>query len=110
MTSSRGDSMRNKRSGSDGKLRAGIEICRLARNTFQRRSRGRGGSPEVRAGNAMIPRFIRSLLIKACLAIVPMGGAFLIFVPAARADYAVLRSGQRLAISGWERLGDTVRL
>ena len=28
----------------------------------------------------------------------------------ARADYAVLRSGQRLDISGWERTGDSVRL
>ena len=28
----------------------------------------------------------------------------------AKADYAVLRSGQRLHITGWENLGDTVRL
>ena len=28
----------------------------------------------------------------------------------ARADYAVLRSGQRLHITGWQNLGDTVRL
>ena len=31
-------------------------------------------------------------------------------VPAARADYAVLRSGQRLHITSWERVGDLVRL
>jgi hypothetical protein len=30
--------------------------------------------------------------------------------PPLRADYAVLRSGQRLHITGYERLGDTVRL
>jgi soluble lytic murein transglycosylase-like protein len=30
-------------------------------------------------------------------------------VPAAHADYAVLRSGQRLHITGWQRQGDTVR-
>lgn len=30
--------------------------------------------------------------------------------PAARADYAVLRSGQRLHIAGYERVGDSVRL
>jgi soluble lytic murein transglycosylase-like protein len=30
--------------------------------------------------------------------------------PAARADYAVLRSGQRLDITGWQRVGDHVRL
>ena len=34
----------------------------------------------------------------------------LLYVPTARADYAVLRSGQRLEISGWQALGDTVRL
>ena len=28
----------------------------------------------------------------------------------AKADYAVLRSGQRLHITGWQTLGDTVRL
>jgi len=32
------------------------------------------------------------------------------FAPAARADYAVLRSGQRLHITGWQNLGETVRL
>src|SRR5262245_14561734 len=34
----------------------------------------------------------------------------LVFAPAARAEYAVLRSGQRLEISGWQRLGDSMRL
>jgi soluble lytic murein transglycosylase-like protein len=36
--------------------------------------------------------------------------ALLLTVPAARADYAVLRSGQRLHITGYERDGETVRL
>src|SRR5207248_8281397 len=39
--------------------------------------------------------------------------AFLIALVAAQpaqADYAVLRSGQRLHITGWQNLGDTVRL
>jgi hypothetical protein len=31
-------------------------------------------------------------------------------VPSARADYAVLQSGQRIHITGYERMGDTVRL
>lgn len=35
---------------------------------------------------------------------------FLLAVPAARADYAVLRSGQRLHITGVERMEGTVRL
>jgi soluble lytic murein transglycosylase-like protein len=41
------------------------------------------------------------------------GAVFLIALLAAqpaKADYAVLRSGQRLHITGWENLGDTVRL
>jgi len=41
------------------------------------------------------------------------GTAFLIALFAAqpaKADYAVLRSGQRLHITGWQNLGDTVRL
>ena len=33
-----------------------------------------------------------------------------IVAPAARADYAVLRSGLRLRIAGYERVGDSVRL
>lgn len=33
-----------------------------------------------------------------------------LFAPAARADYAVLRNGQRLHVTSYENLGDTVRL
>jgi hypothetical protein len=32
------------------------------------------------------------------------------FVPCARADYAVLQSGQRIHITGYERIGETIRL
>ena len=32
------------------------------------------------------------------------------YVPAARADYAVLQSGQRLHITGYESVGETIRL
>lgn len=41
------------------------------------------------------------------------GSGFLICMFAAqpaKADYAVLRSGQRLHVTGWQNLGDTVRL
>jgi len=51
----------------------------------------------------------RSRTISSLLA----GTAFLIALFAAqpaKADYAVLRSGQRLHITGWQNLGDTVRL
>lgn len=43
-----------------------------------------------------------------CVALVTL--SLLLLAPAARADYAVLRSGQRLHITGWEKQGDTVRL
>jgi soluble lytic murein transglycosylase-like protein len=36
--------------------------------------------------------------------------ASLLLAQSAKADYAVLRSGQRLHITGWQNLGDTVRL
>jgi len=51
----------------------------------------------------------RARKVKTLLAV----AALLIAVTAAqpaRADYAVLRSGQRLHITGWQSLGDTVRL
>jgi soluble lytic murein transglycosylase-like protein len=51
----------------------------------------------------------RSRTISSLLA----GTAFLMALFAAqpaKADYAVLRSGQRLHITGWQNLGDTVRL
>ena len=35
---------------------------------------------------------------------------FAALAPAARADYAVLQSGQRVHITGYERLGETIRL
>src|ERR1700688_673766 len=33
-----------------------------------------------------------------------------VLVPAARADYAVLQSGQRIHITSYERVGNTIRL
>jgi hypothetical protein len=46
------------------------------------------------------------LLATACATIC---GAFLA-VPCARADYAVLRNGQRLQVTSYQKVGDTVRL
>ena len=51
----------------------------------------------------------RSPMISSFLA----GAAFfisLLSAQPAKADYVVLRSGQRLHVTGWENLGDTVRL
>jgi soluble lytic murein transglycosylase-like protein len=51
----------------------------------------------------------RSRMISSLLA----GAGFVIALVAAQpaqADYAVLRSGQRLHVTGWQNLGDTVRL
>jgi soluble lytic murein transglycosylase-like protein len=42
--------------------------------------------------------------------IAAVGAVAALAAPAARADYAVLRSGQRLHITGYETLGATVRL
>jgi len=67
------------------------------------RERSRGTKSCARWGGA------RSRMIPALLA----GAGFLIALAAAQpasADYAVLRSGQRLHITGWQNLGDTVRL
>jgi len=50
------------------------------------------------------------LLAQAGFAIAVILLTLLIGAQPARADYAVLRSGQRLHITGWQALGDTVRL
>ena len=44
------------------------------------------------------------------VATIALMGCLLCLIPAARADYAVLQSGQRIHITGYEQLGDTVRL
>jgi hypothetical protein len=49
---------------------------------------------------------LRSWVASACVLVV----VCLLAAPTARADYAVLRNGQRLHIAGYEKLGDTVRL
>lgn len=46
---------------------------------------------------------------KACLSILGIAAA-LSWAPAARAEFAVLRNGQRLHITGYERDGETLRL
>jgi soluble lytic murein transglycosylase-like protein len=39
-----------------------------------------------------------------------MIAAFAVLTPCARADYIVLQSGQRIHVTGYERVGDTLRL
>ena len=53
-----------------------------------------------------------SLRIARITPVAVLGGitALFAFATNARADYAVLRSGQRLHITGWQSLGDTVQL
>jgi hypothetical protein len=53
--------------------------------------------------------FARRALPCAPSAVLVFISLFCCAVPAAHADYAVLRSGQRLHITGWQCLGDTVR-
>jgi hypothetical protein len=43
-------------------------------------------------------------------ATVALMGVLAALAPGARADYAVLQSGQRIHITGYERMGDTLRL
>jgi hypothetical protein len=52
-------------------------------------------------------RFTRAAILSAAGVGLCMLGAM---APAARADYAVLQSGQRIHVTGYENLGDTVRL
>ena len=55
----------------------------------------------------LAPRAVlRPLLAAACA----ITFSCLLAAPAARADYAVLRNGQRLHVTSYEKLGDTVRL
>lgn len=44
------------------------------------------------------------------LGLIAAAGAFAVIAPAVRADYAVLRNGQRLHVYGYEQLGPTTRL
>jgi len=53
----------------------------------------------ARRPQAIVARLVGSGLLLALMAALP-----------AKADYAVLRSGQRLHIAGWQNLGDKVRL
>jgi len=57
------------------------------------------GDRSVRRPQAIAARLAGAGLLFALIAALP-----------AKADYAVLRSGQRLHIAGWESLGDKVRL
>ncbi|MGA8221491.1 MAG: lytic transglycosylase domain-containing protein [Candidatus Acidiferrales bacterium] len=50
----------------------------------------------------------RAILIAGCATLAALGAA--IAAPEARADYAVLRSGVRLHITGYEAAGDRIRL
>src|ERR1700686_5554236 len=43
-------------------------------------------------------------------AIVTLFGALAALAPCARADYIVLQSGQRIHVTGYERVGETLRL
>ena len=52
----------------------------------------------TRRPHAIVARLAGSELLFALMAALP-----------AKADYAVLRSGQRLHIAGWQSLGDKVR-
>jgi soluble lytic murein transglycosylase-like protein len=49
-------------------------------------------------------------LMRVVLTAMLLFGPWCVVVPAARAEYVVLRSGQRLGVTGYQLLGDTYRL
>src|SRR3979490_1561787 len=60
--------------------------------------------PEFRRGAR---RNLRTAAKRAAIAAIVL---FAALAPAARADYAVLQSGQRIHITSYENLGETIRL
>src|SRR5262249_7834769 len=72
----------------------------LARNSFQRRRRRRGCHRAIR------PKRGRMRLTRFALA---SAGLFFC-AQASRAEYVVLKSGQRLVVSGYQLVGDTFKL
>ena len=57
------------------------------------------------AGAPKEVKLLRRMSLAAAGLLIALGAA-----QPAKADYAVLRSGQRLHITGWQTLGDTIRL
>src|SRR5579859_2283541 len=97
----RGDAVLRGDTGGDGQLRAGVAQFWLARDVFQRRKwRGRSDRAVCAAGGCAVR--VRHLAISGLL--------LLALAPALRAEYIVLRSGQRLEVTGYQRLGDVYHL
>src|SRR5215472_14030098 len=89
------------RSGSDGKRRAGTEEIWLARNGNQRRERCGSGHCTLRSEGG------RALRLKPAAFLAPL---ILLAASGARAEYVVLRSGQRLHVTGYLLNGDKYHL
>jgi soluble lytic murein transglycosylase-like protein len=79
----------------------GGRVC-VVRRTLSM-SKGCGLAPNAAKTNATTPQLLPSRL----LALVIL---FAALAPCARAEYIVLRSGQRLTVTGYQLLGDTYRL
>src|SRR5580658_9132599 len=77
-----------------------MRLSRTIRAAWQPRLR------PLRSEKAKLIRISNIVRRCACVA----GFLLAALVPSARADYAVLQSGQRIHITGYERMGDTVRL
>ena len=100
-----GDAVVRGNPGGDGQRRAGAEEFRLARNRHQRRKWRRRGHRTVcaaRGGSVRVKHL--ALLPSLFAADAAAAGA------PARAEYFVLRSGQRLHVTGYQLLGDKYRL
>src|SRR5260370_31476683 len=96
----------------DGERRGGVENLRLARNRDERRERCGPGDRAIRVAGGWTLRLTRGF----CAPYRVAGRAALLLLlavlaaPALRAEYIVLRSGQRLKVTGYQLLGDKYHL
>src|SRR5260370_19552204 len=96
----------------DGERRGGVENLRLAGNRDERRERCGPGDRAIRVAGGCTLRLTRAF----CAPYRVAGRAALLLLlavlaaPALRAEYIVLRSGQRLKVTGYQLLGDKYHL
>src|SRR3984893_17526829 len=89
-----------------GQLCRGAESFRLARNRQQRPRRRRRRDRAFRAARGALMRLSRRPILLAPIVFTLV----LLAAPALRAEYVVLRSGQRLTVTGYQLIGDKYRL
>src|ERR1700730_2922374 len=88
-----------------GQLCRGAESFRLARNVQQRPRRRRRRDRAFRAARGALMRLSRRPILLAPIVFTLV----LLAAPALRAEYVVLRSGQRLTVTGYQLISDKYR-